>query len=420
MRNRGIRRIGNIAVIMSLLLLAGCGRQEPLQVSVSEVVRMQECQDERVIPTQQQLVERYVAAMSLEEKVGQLFYVTLGNLQNPEMKLSNGDGSCNQQQIDNLLAYQPGGIIFMGCNVENDEQVRELTESLQSSSPIPLFLGVDEEGGMVSRLGGTAGISMENVGPMRRIGNTGDSRKAYETGVTLANGLTCLGFNMDFAPDADVLTQSANYEIGNRSFGTDANLVADMVEAEVKGLQEQGVSAVAKHFPGHGDVTGNTHKSMQFVNTSLEQLRIREFLPFESAIEADSDAILVSHLVLTQLETETPSSLSNAVVTGLLREELGYEGVVITDSFQMASITDNFTQEEAAVLAVQAGCDMILMPNEYDSCYQGVLEAVQTGVISEAQLDAACIRILTAKQKRGILWFEQDSPSDIRVCYAGG
>lgn len=419
-QNKKKRIKGLAGILGGLLLLTGCGMQEPLRISVSDPVMMQTVSDENVTPTQQQLLERYVASMTLEEKVGQLFYVTLGNLQNPKARLSNGNANVGQQQINNLQSYQPGGVILMGKNIQSDAQVQEVIRGLQESSTIPLFVGVDEEGGVVSRLGSAEEITMENVGPMRTIGDSGDSQKAYETGVTLGEGLSNLGFNMDFAPDADVLTQAANYEIGNRSFGTDANLVADMVAAEVKGIQEQGVSAVAKHFPGHGDVTGNTHKSLQFVGTSLDQLRTREFLPFAAAIEEDADAILISHLVLTKLETDTPSTLSNAVVTGLLREELGYEGVVITDSFQMGSITDNYTQAEAAVMAVQAGCDMILMPDEYDNCYQGVMEAVQNGTLTKEQIDAACTRILTAKLKRGILSFQMDSPNHVRVCYIGG
>lgn len=294
----------------------------------------------------------------------------------------------------------------MGGNIQSDAQVQALTAALQQNSRTPMFIGVDEEGGIVSRLGSSEGISMANVGTMQSIGATGDEAKAYETGATLANDLSALGFNMDFAPVADVLTNPNNYEIGSRSFGSDSNLVSNMVASEICGLQENGVSAVTKHFPGHGGVIGNSHENLQFVDTTLDVLRQQEFQPFQSAIEVKTDAILVSHLVLRSVDAENPSTLSESVVTGLLREELGYDGVIMTDSFQMGSITENYGQSEAAVTSIQAGCDMILMPMEYEACYQGVLQAVQDGRISEEQINASCMRILRAKAERGILILE--------------
>jgi beta-N-acetylhexosaminidase len=356
-----------------------------------------------LVPSEEQLLEEYIEEMTLEEKVGQLFFVTVGNLEEPIDAVSNEYRSLSEQAADTLKNYQPGGVILMGGNIDSDEQVKELTLELQMATDIPLYIGVDEEGGMVSRLGNTAGITMENVGPMAEVGSAGDSAAAYEIGETLATGLLEYGCNMDFAPVADVLTNPSNTEIGNRSFGSDANLVAAMVSAEVSGLQDAGVSAVTKHFPGHGGVIGNSHQNMQFVDTTMEELEATELLPFRSAIDSDTDAILISHLVLTELEDTIPSSLSSKVVTDLLRKSMGYEGVIITDSFQMGSITENYEQGEAAVLAIEAGCDMILMPMEYDTCYQAVIEAVECGQIPEAQIDESCHRILRAKIKRGIL-----------------
>lgn len=397
-----------IGVILVLLLtiLTGCSKEEQVLVQMSEHAEMQFLPESRIQMTQEQLLEAYIQSMSLEEKVGQLFYVTIGNLESPELERSNQYTELSERGKSTLYQYHPGGVILMGGNIQTDSQVSVLTATLQENSEIPLFIGVDEEGGTVSRLGNAGGISMENVGSMREIGDTGNPVQAYETGEILADGLVSFGFNMDFAPVADVLTNSNNYEIGPRSFGSDASLTAAMVSAEVQGLQAHGVSAVAKHFPGHGGVIGNSHNNLQYVETSIEELRQVEFLPFQAAIQSDTDAILISHLVLTAIEPEQPSTLSQSIVTGLLRDELGYEGVVITDSFQMGSITENYSQSEAAVLAVQAGCDMVLMPVEYSACYQGVLEAVRNGTISEEQIDEACFRILAAKIKRGILTLE--------------
>lgn len=400
-KRKGKAYIGLLAVLATLC--SGCNQKEDQRVSYLPHTEMNAVPVEYAIPSQEQLIEAYVEQMTLEEKVGQLFYVTLGNLAQPEGAASNGIMAVDDDETAGICQYHPGGIILMGSNIETDEQVQELTSALQDNTSVPLFIGVDEEGGMVSRLGSSAGISMSNVGSMQAIGTTGDPSNAYAIGETLANNLQGYGFNMDFAPVADVLTNPYNYEIGSRSFGSDASLVADMVSQEITGLQNHGISAVAKHFPGHGGVIGNSHNNLQYVETSIGELRQREFLPFQAAIEADVDFILVSHLVLTDAESEYPSTLSEPVVTGLLREELGYEGVIITDSFQMGSITENYSQGEAAVLAVQAGCDMILMPSDYAACYQGILEAVQDGRITQEQLDESCMRIIRTKVKRGIL-----------------
>ncbi len=401
-----VRKIITYGVAGMLLFLTGCGQPESVTVTVADTAEMQFLPERFVIPTQEQLLEEYLETMTLEEKVGQLFYVTMGNLSQPTLETSNSGLAVTDTEIATIQNFQPGGVILMGGNIQSDIQVQELTAALQQNSRTPMFIGVDEEGGIVSRLGSSEGISMANVGTMQSIGATGDEAKAYETGATLANDLSALGFNMDFAPVADVLTNPNNYEIGSRSFGSDSNLVSNMVASEICGLQENGVSAVTKHFPGHGGVIGNSHENLQYVDTTLDVLCQQEFQPFQSAIEVKTDAILVSHLVLRSVDADNPSTLSESVVTGLLREELGYDGVIMTDSFQMGSITENYEQSEAAVTSIQAGCDMILMPMEYEACYQGVLQAVQDGRISEEQINASCMRILRAKAERGILILE--------------
>lgn len=353
--------------------------------------------------TPQAWVEEKLQDMSLSEKVGQMFIVTPENLAVPFGNEPSGLTEASEDMINGIRSYKPGGIILMGGNIESDEQVKTLISDCQAAAVIPLFVGVDEEGGSVSRLGSCDGISMENVGTMAALGATKDTEQAYAVGKQLAEGLQKYGFNMDFAPVADVLTNAWNYEIGNRSFGSDAELVSEMVAKEVCGLQENGVSAVTKHFPGHGAVSGNTHRSLQQVNTTPEELRQVEFLPFQAAIREDTDAILVSHLALVRVNPDEPSSLSSEVVNHYLRRELGYQGVVITDSFQMGSITENYSQAEAAQKAVMAGCDIILMPLDYAACYQGILSAVEAGTIPEERIDESCRRILLAKLKRGIL-----------------
>lgn len=415
MKKKGKRWLLGAMGGLCLLGLVGCmGSTDhmDLQVALPERVTMEYPSEALIVPTEEQLLDRYMETLSLEEKVGQLFYVTVGNLEQPVGEAGNTQLAVDDAIRRTMAQYHPGGVILMGDNLESDAQVQTLNWDLQEASTIPLFIGVDEEGGMVSRLGGTAGITTTNVGSMAAIGRTGDSNQAYQIGTYLGSELKRLGFNMDFAPVADVLTNAGNYEIGSRSFGSEPELVSDMVTAEIGGLQSEDISAVAKHFPGHGGVIGNSHKNLQYVDATQEELETEMLPSFQAAAEADVDAVLVSHLVLDTVEADTPSSLSDAVVEGILRTELNYQGVVITDSFQMGSITENYTQADAAVRAVQAGNDMILMPLDYDACYQGVLQAVQTGSLTEEQIDQACRRILQTKIKRGILILRSDSPQE--------
>lgn len=395
---------------LCLLGLSGCADNTELQAVLPETTQMVYPPETVVVPTQEQLLDRYMETLTLEEKVGQLFYVTVGNLEQPVGEGSNTQKAVNDTIRQTITQYHPGGVILMGDNLESDEQVQMLNWELQEASEIPLFIGVDEEGGTVSRLGGTPGITTMNVGSMTVIGQTGDPNQAYQTGTYLGSELKRLGFNMDFAPVADVLTNAGNYEIGSRSFGSDPELVSDMVTAEIEGLQSEDISAVVKHFPGHGGVIGNSHKNLQYVEVTQEELEGTMLPPFQAAAESEVDAVLVSHLVLDDVDADTPSSLSESVVQGMLRTELKYQGVVITDSFQMGSITENYTQAEAAVWAIQAGDDMILMPLDYAACYQGVLQAVQDGQLTEEQINLACRRVLQTKIKRGILILRSDSP----------
>lgn len=377
--------------------IQGNSVEVPVMLSMNSVANV----DVRTLEERQ--IDAYMESMSLEEKVGQLFYISTGALMQPEHQYTDVVTQITEHEVASLKTYQPGGIIVMGPSMESDSQVRTLIRDLQNSSKIPLFIGVDEEGGVVSRMGDNENISVPNHGDMSVIGVTNDPERAYALGATLAEELRPYGINMDFAPVTDVLTNPNNYEIGNRSFGSDPQLVGSMAAKEVAGLQENGISAVTKHFPGHGDVSGNSHNNMQLVDTDVETLMNREFVSFRQCIDADTDTILVSHLVLTHVDAEHPSCLSKEVVNGLLRQQLGYDGVVMTDSFQMGSITDNYSQGEASVMALEAGCDMVLMPLEYDAAYRAVLDAVASGRMTEEQINEKCYRILRLKAKRGLL-----------------
>ena len=275
--------------------------------------------------------------------------------------------------------------------------IRKAIDNLQNISKIPLVIAVDEEGGSVSRVAG-AGLA-DDVGDMSEIGSTCDPEKAKEAGTTIGTYLSQFGFNVDFAPVADVVS-AENAVIGNRSFGSDPNVVGTMVAAEVQGLQESGVSACLKHFPGIGDTTTDTHDEKAVSEKTLEDMQQTDLPAFQSGIDAGADFVMVSHMSLPNVVgDDTPCSLSGAVINDLLRNQLGYDGIVITDALDMSAITDSYSSAEAAVKAIEAGADMLLMPENFEEAYQGVLDAVQNGTISEDRINESLKRIYRVKYR---------------------
>lgn len=335
--------------------------------------------------------------MTVEEKVAQLFYIT------PDA-LSGVTGTTQAGEIlrQAYEEYPVGGLVFFSNNLVSEDQLREMTSALKElgegrvgAAP---FLGVDEEGGTVTRIAGTEGFPVEDVGDMSLIGATGDPARAEEVGVTLGAYLSSYGFTMDFAPDADVLVNPDNTVVKSRSFGSDPELTARMTAAETEGLQSQGVLAVLKHFPGHGATSEDSHEGFAWSNRTLEELRQCEFLPFQAGIEAGARVVMVGHISLPQVTgDDQPASLSETVMQDLLRQELGFDGIIITDAMNMGAISENYGSGEAAVQSVLAGADMILMPADFHSAYQAVLDAVNSGRISGERLDESVLRILTVK-----------------------
>ena len=231
-----------------------------------------------------------------------------------------------------------------------------------------------------------------------------NAQEAYQVGKTIGSYMEELNFNVDFAPVADIFSNPENTVIGDRAFGSDAELVAEMVPMAVKGLQSEGVLATLKHFPGQGQCGEDTHKGYVDLNATIDRLREVEFLPFESGIAAGADMVMMSHVAVSQVTgKETPASLTKLMVTDILREELQFNNVIITDAMNMKVITKFYDADQAAVMAVQAGNDMILMPDNFEQAFEGVLEAVKDGTISESKINEAVSRILSVKIRRGIL-----------------
>lgn len=349
-------------------------------------------------PDDLSLAAQTLASMTEDEKIWQLFYVTPELLTGVETATRAGDAT--KQALE---AMPVGGIIYFAKNLEDRAQAMEMLQSTQSYSKIPLLLGTDEEGGTVSRVGSNESLGAPTVGDMRTLGDAQDPAAVYEAGQTISDALSGLGFNMDFAPVADVAS-SASSVIGNRSFGSDASLCASLVSVMTESFQSSGMISCLKHFPGYGSAIVDDHYGTSVLTRTLEELEACDFLPFASGIEAGAPFVMVSHLSVPEVTgDETPCDLSYSIVTEILRNKLGFDGVIITDSHQMASITDHYTSGEAAVKALAAGCDMVLMPQDLTQAFDAVKAALQDGTLTISRIDESVLRILRVKQTYGLL-----------------
>ena len=336
--------------------------------------------------------------MTQEEKLWQLFFVTPEALTGVETATRAGDTTKAA-----LEAMPVGGIVYFAKNLENAEQTRQMLENTQSCVRIPLFLGVDEEGGSVARVSSNPDMGVNPIASMAEFGAQGDAAALYSAVSGLAAGIKALGFNLDFAPVADVASGKSAV-IGERSFGSDAALCASMSSIASGALADNGVVSCLKHFPGYGSASADDHNGPAEVTKTLEQLEQCDFLPFISGIEKGVPFIMVSHLSVPAVTgDDTPCDLSYAAVTETLRNKLGYSNVIITDAQNMASITGRYGAGEAAVAALKAGVDMILMPDDLQAAYDAVQAAVESGALTAQRIDESVLRILRIKAQYGLL-----------------
>lgn len=338
-------------------------------------------------------LDRILDGMTTEEKVAQLFIVTPEALTGVDSVTQAGDSTRKA-----LESRPVGGLIYFRNNLQNPEQVRALTENTayigREVCSLPLILSVDEEGGKVTRIGGRPGFDVPVFPNMWEIGAQNDPGKAYEVGSAIGSYLSRYGFNLDFAPNADVLTNPDNQVIGNRSFGSDPELVWSMASQVAKGLKDQGIQPVYKHFPDHGATLGDTHDGFSYTEKTLDQLLEAELVPFANAVKNGESCIMAAHIAAPGVTgDETPASLSHALITGVLREKLGFDGVVVTDALNMGAIQNLYSSGEAAVAAVEAGVDLLLMPADFNAAYEAVLAAVKDGTITQERLDLSVRRI---------------------------
>ncbi|QRG70498.1 glycoside hydrolase family 3 protein [Brevibacillus choshinensis] len=367
-----------------------------------------------------QIIRKAITRMTLEEKVGQMMMPDFRRLQGKNMN------ALLPQIADTIKKYELGGVILFRENVgSTDQAVRLVHELQQAAQKFGLLVAIDQEGGVVTRLQqGT-----ELPGNMA-LGAARSQTLAWKAGDVIGRELASLGINTNFAPDLDVNNNPDNPVIGVRSFGEDPQLVADQGIAYMRGLRHNGIVATVKHFPGHGDTAVDSHLGLPTVPHSLERLSQIELYPFRQAIAAGVDAIMTAHVTFPGLDDTKvrskkdgskialPATLSHKVITGLIREQLAFDCVIFTDALNMQAIADHFGPVDAAVRAIQAGADILLMPVELKKVIAGVLEAVRTGEISEERIDRSLGRILTLKIKRGIMKEEDPETVEAKLIHA--
>ena len=352
--------------------------------------------EEQVDPLLEQ-ANQFVAGMTLEQKAAQLFVITPDALTGVQGATKAGDSTKAA-----YTQYPVGGLIYMAANLTGTDQTTEMLSNMKNYSQeitgLPIFLGVDEEGGTVARIASNSAFGVTDVGNMSDVGATGDAQNAFNAGSTIGAYLSTLGFNVDFAPVADVLSNPDNTVMKDRSFGSDSQLVADMVCSEMQGLSEYQVLSVVKHFPGQGAAAGDSHDGAVSTDKTLDELMSNELVPFQQAINNGASIIMVGHISTPSITgDDTPASVSSAMITDVLRNQMGFHGVVITDAMNMSAITDKYSSADAAVAAINAGADMILMPEDFNAAYQGIIDAVNNGTITEERLNESVARIIKVK-----------------------
>lgn len=388
-------RFAPILLVLLLVLITGCGSQPspseaPPATDIPAIAAVIPETTEAPDP-----IEDYLAGMSLREKVGQLFLVcpdvldpTAGHITAMTDGIQKG-----------LEQYPVGGFILFSENLTSGDQVMALNAALTDACPIAPFLAIDEEGGPVSRLANHRAFSLPKFDNAAGICSAEDAR---EMGRTIGAYLREYGFNLNFAPVADVNTNPHNPVIGKRAFSSDPAIAGQMVAAMAEGLRETGIIPTLKHFPGHGDTAEDSHTNVAVSSKTEAELAVCEFIPFTWTLS--TDCVMVGHIALPEVTgTLAPATLSRLIVTGLLKEQLGFRGLVVTDAMDMGAITGSYSSAEAAVLALQAGCDLLLMPDDLAAAFDGVLEALEDGRLKENWLEETVRRVLEFKIAHGIL-----------------
>ena len=356
-----------------------------------------------------QAVAGRLAGMTLREKVGQMFFVRPDAL----------DPAQEQEQIDDadadgvtaltdamsavLADYPVGGVVLFGKNITGPQQLTDLTGQLHAAMDAPLLIAVDEEGGAVARLANHPAFDLPRYESAAAVAAAGGAQAVRQMYAEIGGYLDSYGIDLDFAPDADVNTNPDNPVIGTRAFSSDPQTAAELVAAAVEGFADTGVLCCVKHYPGHGDTAEDSHKSLAVTHKTWQELAACELLPFQAGVRAGADLVMAGHIAAPEVTGEdTPASLSPQLM-GSIRTGLGFSGAIVTDSLAMEGIAGLYSAGEAAVLAVQAGADILLMPNGLAEAFDAVVAAVEEGTIPESRIDESAARVLALKEKRGLI-----------------
>ena len=362
-----------IIIILLLLIL--------LSIGIIVFTNKKEIKETKVEKSLDNFIEDKLSSMSIDEKIAQ-------------MLILNYEADSYSEDVDNLMKnIKPGGFIFLKNNFTTFDQTKNFIKKLKENSSIPLIISIDEEGGIVQRLKFLTDEEPIDIPSMYEVGNTMDSNNAYLIGKVMSDDLRSLGFNVTYAPVLDIYNP-LNPVIMDRSFNEDKKIVADMGLSLSKGLEENGVIPVFKHFPGHGDTIIDSHYDLPIIDKTYEELYENELYPYKKVIN-DSKIIMIGHLALPKIVGDnTPASISKKIITDILKSDLGYDGLVITDALNMGALTNYYAEEQIYLMAVNAGVDLLLMPNDYNLAIQTIKNN-----ISEDRINESVRKILKFKYK---------------------
>ena len=380
-------------LLFLVFLLTGCGYKKDNEInnSITNDEKENINGTDEIMREEKEPIDDKINSMTLDEKIGQLI-------------ITGFNGSEYNDDMDRLInEYKVGGVILFARNIEDSNQMIDLTRALQeNNNNLPLFISIDEEGGRVSRLPD----DVEKFPSAFTIGLINDQQTAYENGKEIGYTLKRLGINLDYAPVLDIYSNENNTVIGDRAFSTEESIVSTMGIATMEGIEDADIIPVVKHFPGHGDTEVDSHYGLPIVYKTLEELRNFEFIPFVKAIESGCDVIMVSHIILNEVDSSNPASLSKIVISDLLRKDLEFDKVVITDDMSMGAITSIMSIEEACIKSIEAGCDILLLGNAYEEIEQ-VINSIKlklyNGEINEEQINKSVKRILELKKKYNMM-----------------
>ena len=365
-----------VFLLVIVLFISGCNSTQTKETNNTKKEK-----DKEVVTTVKEKVDTTMKSMTLEEKITQMLVVCYDSYE------------VDDTLIDVLKTNTPGGFILMGKNIKTFDQTKKFIDDLNKYSNIPMIISTDEEGGNVQRLEYLEDVSVTHIPYMYDVGKTNDVNVAKDVAKVMAEELRTLGINVTYAPVLDIYNNPDNEVIGKRSFGESKEIVSKMAIAFNEGLEENNIMGTYKHFPGHGDTDVDSHKDLPIINKTYEELKEEELVPFQNAIDNGAKMIMVGHIALPNVTGDnTPASLSKKIITDILKKDMKYDGLVITDALDMGALTNNYTDEEKYTMAINAGADLLLMPNGLKSA----VEYIKNN-IDEERINESVIKILTYK-----------------------